>query len=402
METEPRFLQPIFYDPQEDWRPHPGSGSEETERIRSSSALQNGVPEHDMQADIEKGLYYFYRPSGCLPTYFDPPEMQEIPQVLMEWEDVPVQSPTFWPIPHPVDLHKDSTPGYQLVETARYEDRRLLGRYTNYRQDQGNLLTEHQICSEKTTKPGIPSEGIEILPHSQTDNQTLGYGDKLQGHVSEGPKGQGQRLKGRRIEAYLQRPNNSESHGFIHWEGSSNVSSFTTRASNAQTFVRVEELYTEQNEIMDSVCNSHSTSPPEFDLVERPAIEIEWSIVPSRKSRAGNFYRCQRYSLGDRCGIPILLGFVASIIGLSLHQRQSIVGCIICTPTPKCCWSLCVDLFRQYHKVGIREEVWRYHFSKITQNFRRHMGSLPENQHPPPDDVCAYITESSGCSQQID
>ncbi|OMJ12173.1 hypothetical protein AYI69_g9523, partial [Smittium culicis] len=94
--------------------------------------------------------------------------------------------------------------------------------------------------------------------------------------------------------------------------------------------------------------------------------------------------------------------FVASIRGLSPHQRQRIVECIICTPTPKCCWSLCVDLFRQYHNVGIREEVWRYHFSKITQDFRRHMGSLPENQHPPPDDVCAYIPESSGCSQQID
>ncbi|OMJ25058.1 hypothetical protein AYI70_g1161 [Smittium culicis] len=324
METELRFLQPTFYDPQEDWRPPPGSGSEETERIRSTSALQNGFLELDMQ---------------------------EIPQVPMECEEAPVQSPTFWPIPQSVDLHKDSTPSYQLVETARYQGRRLLGRYTNHRQDQGNVLTEHQLCSEKTTKPGIPSEGIEILSHPQTDNQTLG---DLRREASK-----------------------------LISKGQTTLRTMASFIGKAQAII--EELYTEQNEIMDSVCNSHSTSPQEFHLVERPAIEI-----------------CQRHSLGDRCGILILLVFVASIRGLSPHQRKRIVECIICTPTPKFCWSLCAGLFRKYHYVGIREEVWRYHFSKITQDFRRYIGSLPENQHPPPDDVCTYIPESRGCSQQIE
>ncbi|OMJ11506.1 hypothetical protein AYI69_g9804 [Smittium culicis] len=161
--------------------------------------------------------------------------------------------------------------------------------------------------------------------------------------------------------------------GEFHWKGTGHVYSPDSGTINVEKALRAEERLPRQDEIMDIECYSDGTSDPESTILDQPAEIMEWSVLPTREPRTGDIYRCQRHGMGDRCGLPILLGIVESLGGVDSHQRQGIINNIICTPAPECCRTLGISLTRQYHDISLRQEVWWNDFSRVTEDRGEHM-----------------------------
>ncbi|OLY85224.1 hypothetical protein AYI68_g588 [Smittium mucronatum] len=60
---------------------------------------------------------------------------------------------------------------------------------------------------------------------------------------------------------------------------------------------------------MDVGSETEKACHTEYQILEGQTNNIEWKIVPPRDHGSGDLYRCQRQSLGDRCGIPLLLRY---------------------------------------------------------------------------------------------
>ncbi|OMJ12369.1 hypothetical protein AYI70_g9169, partial [Smittium culicis] len=126
------------------------------------------------------------------------------------------------------------------------------------------------------------------------------------------------------------------------------------------------------------------------------------TLLPTGEPRTGDIHRCQRHGMGDRCGLPILLGIVESLGGVDAHQRQGIINNIVCTPAPECCRALGISLLRQYHDISLRQEVWWNDFSRVTEDRGEHMESLPGIEYPPSSYIRTINDEPRGRTEQTD
>ncbi|OMJ22926.1 hypothetical protein AYI69_g5201 [Smittium culicis] len=106
--------------------------------------------------------------------------------------------------------------------------------------------------------------------------------------------------------------------------------------------------------------------------------------------------------MSDSRGIPTLLMFVASLDFTNPHKLQGAISSIIRTQSPKCCWVLCVSLFRQHHNSGVREKFFENCFSQIVRDNRENMVSLSEEKFTATNELCTYVHKSCRCPEQTD
>ncbi|OLY84786.1 hypothetical protein AYI68_g1040 [Smittium mucronatum] len=125
---------------------------------------------------------------------------------------------------------------------------------------------------------------------------------------------------------------------------------------------------------------------------------------------AGNFCpRFQRWKSltmpatqpGDNCGLTYLFRFVDTYPGIDTYQRQGAIDSIICTSVPECCWSVGINIFRQYHHAGICEEVWRYHLPQIARDFRGNLAALPEDEYSTSGNLRTVSDQPGRCSEPV-
>ncbi|OLY77712.1 hypothetical protein AYI68_g8254 [Smittium mucronatum] len=186
----------------------------------------------------------------------------------------------------------------------------------------------------------------------------------------------------------------------LHRESSGDVN-FPSSGTSAQEVIRIEEPIAVESEVLDIDSNTYRSSDPEPALLEEPAEVMEWPVVSARDSRDGSLYRCQRHSMGDSCGLTYLFRLVDTYPGIDAYKRQGAIDSIICTPAPECCWSVGINIFRQYHHAGIREEVWRYYLPQIARDFRGNMGALPEDEYSTSGNLRTVSDEPGRCSEPV-
>ncbi|OMJ20687.1 hypothetical protein AYI70_g3959 [Smittium culicis] len=202
----------------------PSSRSEEFERLRAASELQDGVPLFDMQNDIEEGLFDVDRSPGRVPSHSYPQEMQEISEFSMEWEIISVPSPLIRHLIEPPYLYQDTSPGEDFGTINRDEYCCLFGRYNNYRQEYEGLPSEHQYGSQQASGPMISRQGIKVIPYTQAGHKPLGYGNQYKDYVPQGSKEQDSRPHTRGISKDKEGCNHPHSSFLLHRQGSSNIS----------------------------------------------------------------------------------------------------------------------------------------------------------------------------------
>ncbi|OLY80912.1 hypothetical protein AYI68_g4986 [Smittium mucronatum] len=87
---EPGILKQSFLYSQEDGRSTPGIRLKEIENPCSTAELQNEITHVDMQDDFPKRLPDVDRSTGCFSKYFNTGKMQEVSQISMEWDIIPI------------------------------------------------------------------------------------------------------------------------------------------------------------------------------------------------------------------------------------------------------------------------------------------------------------------------
>ncbi|OMJ28172.1 hypothetical protein AYI69_g2354 [Smittium culicis] len=165
--------------------------------------------------------------------------------------------------------------------------------------------------------------------------------------------------------------------GEFSLEGTENVYSTSSGTINVEEALRTEENLPLQDEIMDIECDPDRTGDPESTILDQQTEIIEWAFLPTRETRTGDLHKCQRHSMGDRCGFPIILGIVKSLGGVDAYQRQRIINNIFCSPVPEFCRSLGISLLRQYQDISFCQEVLWNDCSRVTEHHREHI----ETQH---------------------
>ncbi|PVU94572.1 hypothetical protein BB559_002962 [Furculomyces boomerangus] len=325
-------------------------------------------------------------------------ELQEIPEIQMDGQDLPIQSSSVWPVTEPVCIHQGSETSPKLGTYKGYPYDCLLGRPVNNWPNQGYMQTEYNRSIQQVIEPGIQSEDEQVTHGAITEDYTPGYDYQLPNHESEGSSRQGTCSKERSHKTYESQIIDIEGPVKLHWESTGNVSGIIAREINAPTTLGTKEPMFVKEVEMDRPSDSEQPGYQQSRMVEEPIIEMERNEFHTRDTRTGNIHRCQRHGIWDNCGISILLHAVDRTGEIATHQRERIISNLICSPPPLCCWKVCLDLFRQYHVSFLRKEIWWHYFTKIAGDFRTNLVTLPKDKDPSPSDICPYVPQSCRCS----
>ncbi|OMJ28054.1 hypothetical protein AYI69_g2484 [Smittium culicis] len=344
-----RVLQPPLRDSKEDRWTQTCFRSEEIKSSCRTVELQNGITRIDMQINSSEGLHEVLGSGGCIHAYPHSRVLQEIFEILLERKIISVQSTAIRTITKSAHFHQNPPPDFFMGENIGNPDFSILGQSADY-----------------------------------------------------SPSFQDQRPQKRGHENHESWDGDFEMSGEFHWKGTGHVYSPDAGTINVEKDLRAEERLPRQDEIMDIECYSDGTIDPESTILDQPAEIMEWFALPTREPRTGDIYRCQRHGMGDRCGLPILLGIVESLGGVDAHQRQEIINNIICTLAPECCRTLGISLLRQYHDISLRQEVLWNDFSRVSEDRGKHMEPLPGIKYPASRHIRAINFEPCGRAEQTD
>ncbi|OMJ15747.1 hypothetical protein AYI70_g7055, partial [Smittium culicis] len=86
-----------------------------------------------------------------------------------------------------------------------------------------------------------------------------------------------------------------------------------------------------------------------------------------------------------------------SVTEITPYQREGVINRLVCNQAPVCCWTICIDLFRQYHYAFVRKKVWGDYFIKLIGDFRKAMVSLPGDQYPTTSHIYTINDEPCRC-----
>ncbi|PVU86775.1 hypothetical protein BB561_006561 [Smittium simulii] len=139
----------LIHDPKKDWGFKTSTRLEKIKRTCSTTTFQNRIIDIDMQDDIEKRLHDIDRSTRCVSTYSYSREMQEIPEIPMEWENTSVQSASVRSFPQPFSLYQNAAPDNNLGTSIGNKDCVLFGRHHNIAEEPTNMPGEHQYSSVK-------------------------------------------------------------------------------------------------------------------------------------------------------------------------------------------------------------------------------------------------------------
>ncbi|OMJ07096.1 hypothetical protein AYI70_g12433 [Smittium culicis] len=402
---EPGILQSTLLHPEEDRRFETSIGSEKPERVCSREKLQDGVAQLNLQADSAKVFHDIPGPERRTYTHTDTQGMPFVPALCVEWPKVSVQGTSIRSISITTHFHQGVATSSYLGTRTGDQDGGILGRSPDHRRVQGYLQPTHNNDPSQAIRTWINSKPREVRNYSDTVDQPPGNDHQFRGNDSQGTVIQGPGPSLESQQACKRRKDHPQGIGKLHRKSSSHVSGAFTGSPHAQEITGTQERHVQVVEFMDIDRSPDSTCPGEPPIMEGPSGQMEWLIIPTGSFRTGNLYRCQRHSMGSSCGLPFLLWSVESIPGADTYQRQRAIDHIICTPAPRCCWSLSVGLLRQHNILGVHEEAWRNHFSKAPGDSRKNMDTLHGYQHTSSSDVCAIDIEPpdapsrQGCSR---
>ncbi|OMJ08718.1 hypothetical protein AYI69_g10967 [Smittium culicis] len=399
---EPGILQSTLLYPEEDWRFETGIGSEKPERVCSREELQDGVAQLNLQADSAQGFHDIPGPERRISTHTDTQGMPQVPTLRVEWPTVSVQGTSIRSISITTHFHQGVATSSYLGTRTGDQDGGILGRPPDHRRVQGYLQSTHNHDPSQVIRTWIHSKPREVRNYSDTVDQPPGNEHQFTGNDSQGTVIQGPGPPPGSQQACKRREDHPQGIGKLHRKSSSHVSGALTGSPHAQEITGTQERHVQVVEFMDIDRPPDSTCPGEPPILEGPSGQMEWPIIPTGSSRAGNLYRCQRHSMGGSCGLPFLLWSVESIPGADAYQRQRAIDHIICTPAPRCCWSLSVGLLRQHNILGVHEETWRNYFSKASGDSRKNMDTLHGYQHTSSSDVCAIDIEPRRRTEPVD
>ncbi|OLY85523.1 hypothetical protein AYI68_g285 [Smittium mucronatum] len=235
------FLQSLIHNPKKYWGIKTSTRLAKIKQTRSTTTFQNEIIDSDMQDDIEERLYDINRFTRCVTTYSYSREMQEIPEIPMEWENIPVQSAFFRSFSQPFSLYQDNAPDNNLGTSLGNKDCVLFGQHHNIGGKPTNIPGENQYSAIKAQRTRISDQGLKIISFTKTDHQTPGNAYQLQADDSESSSRKGLRLENGGIQIDNQGENYAKRASFIHWEVTSNGCSTTPRMPNAEEIVGTEK-----------------------------------------------------------------------------------------------------------------------------------------------------------------
>ncbi|PVU87430.1 hypothetical protein BB561_006335 [Smittium simulii] len=171
--------------------------------------------------------------------------MQEILEVPMEREAVPVQGTSIWSDTEPLYVHKNFTAGNNMGQTAR------------------------------------------------NDN-------KFKKDVATSAERQNSRSQERSRKTNQEWKNRAKKFSKFYWQSTGNVGGTSSGAFNAEKTFRTKEPSSGCIDSMDQHSNYNKSCDAKSDMVERPVDQMERSIIYPTDPTAGSFYRFQRLSLGSK------------------------------------------------------------------------------------------------------
>ncbi|OMJ07559.1 hypothetical protein AYI69_g11427 [Smittium culicis] len=376
-------------------------GSEKPERVCSREELQDGVAQLNLQADSAQGFHDIPGTERRISTHTDTQGMSQVPALRVEWPTVSVQGTSIRSISITTHFHQGVATSSYLGTRTGDQDGGILGRPPDHRRVQRYLQSTHNHYPSQAIRTWMHSKPREVRNYSDIVDQPPGNEHQFTGNDSQGTVIQGSGPPPGSQQACKRREDHPQGIVKLHRKSSSHVSGAFTGSPHAQEITGTQERHVQVVEFMDIDHPLDSTCPGEPSILEGPSGQMEWPIIPTGSSRAGNLYRCQRHSTGCSCGLPFLLWSVESIPGANEYQRQRAIDHIICTPAPRCCWSLTVGLLRQHSILGIHKEAWR-NYSNSPGDSRKNMDTLHGYQHTSSSEVCAIDIEPRRRTEPVD
>jgi hypothetical protein len=180
----PRFLQPTVHRAQKDRRPTPSAQFTPTQPPHTTAVFQNGNSPPDLPPNTERRLHDIHRLERRIPSRVIPPHIQEVPEVRMAREGVPIQDATVRVVPVPTGVHQDTQarpslgPSKGITIFAYLDDILIIGlsqeRTKQYTQMVLKKLHELGFLVKESKSTLVPTQTIDHLGFTiDTNKMTL-------------------------------------------------------------------------------------------------------------------------------------------------------------------------------------------------------------------------------------
>ncbi|OMJ27167.1 hypothetical protein AYI69_g3404 [Smittium culicis] len=133
---------------------------------------------------------------------------------------------------------------------------------------------------------------------------------------------------------------------------------------------RAKEHCTNYTEILDGYSYSDRTCNPESKILEGATKQMEYTVIPSRNSEAGDIYRLQIQFIGGGSWVKTSFSDMVYTGGIDAHQYQRATDDIICATSQEASGNRGTDL-----------------------------ETLPINQQSPPDNLRTVSIEPGRCPE---
>ncbi|OMJ29281.1 hypothetical protein AYI69_g1226 [Smittium culicis] len=153
----------------------------------------------------------------------------------------------------------------------------------------------NNVCFEKIGPNWLQNQRIKIIFSAHSVHSAPRYEDQCQVHDASGTRKQGPRPPKNSNLIDRSRHGYNQSHCEIFWQGPSDNSGDTSGAPEAHWTHGVEDQLFEEHPEMRIDSHNNGASIRESELIEGPTVPMEWELLPSRNSGAGDIYRCQRH-----------------------------------------------------------------------------------------------------------
>ncbi|PVU93875.1 hypothetical protein BB561_002973 [Smittium simulii] len=275
------ILQPTLHNSQEDWRPPTRLRLAATKYSCGRAEFQDEDTIHHLPDDPPKRLPYVLGSSGCIYTHSDLQELQKISSVSMEWPNLSVSGPSFWPISQPPDLYRGTPPSSRMRQVKENTSLSIPGRSTYTGRNQGAVFNQYTLNLLQTCGAWIQNQRRKIIDLPISINNASWDGNQHQGNVTKsafiqdsGPASRSQQI----TEGW---PDDIDMSSEFHREGSVHVSSAASRATYAAPSTRTQEAVPVKVKIMGINSVSDRSSNPEPTLLEESADIMERAIIPA-------------------------------------------------------------------------------------------------------------------------
>ncbi|PVU88411.1 hypothetical protein BB561_005879 [Smittium simulii] len=196
------ILQPAFYYTKED------------RELETSSRLK------ELKQICSGGLHDFPQSERRIYAYIDPQIMQKIFE--------------------PLYVYKDTAPCYNVDQKSRYSDDCLFRRLAYIGTNQRNMSQKHNFSSKQTDVTRIQNQDGKIVTYSNAITQTFRNDYQLKKYVIKRIKRQDSKSQEESWQTYQEWQSSAEKFSEFYWQGTSDVSSTTSWAFNAEKAFRTK------------------------------------------------------------------------------------------------------------------------------------------------------------------